>query len=197
MQYKVTLTHSERAYEGFFHLDRLTYRHSLYAGGLSQPITRELFQRGEAVVVLLYDLEAQQLVLVEQCRAGALAHFQDQQAWLLEPVAGMIDEGETAIEAAVREVKEEAGCTLEPDQFQFVGQFFPSPGGSSEILHLFAAAVSVANLPKFAGNQQEVEDIRLVTLDFQQARQAIEQGKLNVASTWIALQWFIYQYWGK
>jgi ADP-ribose pyrophosphatase len=197
MNYEVRLVSSERAYDGFFHLDRMTYAHSLYAGGMSPTITRELFQRGEAVVVLLYDLEAEKLLLVEQCRAGALAHYQDQQAWLLEPVAGMIDPQETALDAAVREVLEEAGVALQPELFQFIGQFFPSPGGSSEILHLFAVPVDIDSLPAFAGNQHEVEDIKLVTLDFVQAKQALEQAHFNVASTWIAVQWFIYQKWGQ
>ncbi|AHF01226.1 nucleoside diphosphate pyrophosphatase [Thiomicrospira aerophila AL3] len=197
MKYEVTLVNSERVYDGFFHLDRISYSHSLYAGGMSPDITRELFQRGEAVVVLLYDLAAEQLLLVEQCRAGALAHFQDQQAWLLEPVAGMIDPQETALDAAVREVLEEAGVALKPESFQYIGQFFPSPGGSSEILHLFAAPVDIHSLPAFAGNLHEVEDIKLVSLDFVQAKQALEQTRFNVASTWIAVQWFIYQKWGQ
>jgi ADP-ribose pyrophosphatase len=196
MNYNVQLISAERVYDGFFHLDQLHYCHSLYEGGMSKPITRELFQRGEAVVVLLYDLATQELVLVEQCRAGALAHFQDQQAWLLEPVAGMIDEGETPLDAAVREVLEEAGVTLAPDCFEFVGQFFPSPGGSSEILHLFVAPVNTQDLPAFAGNSHEVEDIKLIRLNFTKAKQAVAEGRFNVASTWIAIQWFMSQKWG-
>lgn len=193
MKYQIKLSQSERVYDGFFHLDRLRFSHSLYQGGMSQDISRELFQRGEAVVVLLYDLAAQQLILVEQCRAGALAHYQDQQAWLLEPVAGMIDQDEAPIDAAVREVFEEAGVSLGPDLFSYVGQFFPSPGGSSERLHLFAVPVDVRTLPQFAGNTAEVEDIKLIPLSFNEAKHRLVRSQFNVASTWIALQWFLYQ----
>jgi len=68
-------------------------------------VEREVFSRGEAVVVLLYDLALVKIVLVEHCRSGAVAHVlkdnKIDQAWLLEPVAGMIDLGESRIGACI------------------------------------------------------------------------------------------------
>ncbi|MBE0493358.1 MAG: NUDIX domain-containing protein [Thiomicrospira sp.] len=183
------------AYQGFFKIELVDYQHSLYQGGMSPKIRRELFNRGQAVVVLLYDLTKQCVVLIEQCRAGALEQAiisqHDHQAWLIEPVAGMIDEGETAQQACEREVLEEAGIALK--DFEYISQFYPSPGGSSEILHLYAAQLDSDQLAEFSGLEHEVEDIRIIKLAFSQAKQRLLNGEFNVASTIIGLQWLFFQ----
>ena len=46
---------SETVYKGFFKMTRSVVEHRLYNGGWSKPLVRELFQRGDAVGVLLYD----------------------------------------------------------------------------------------------------------------------------------------------
>lgn len=185
----------DSGYDGFFKIDLIDFKHTLYQGGWTGTIRRELFGRGQAVVVLLYDLNNQVAVLVEQCRAGALGHAhasgEAEQAWLLEPVAGMIDLGESAQQAAYREAREEAGVTL--DNLEYVCQFYPSPGGSDEILHLFAAEIDSADLPEYAGLAEDHEDIKIVRLPFNQARQQLLQGQFNVASTIIGLQWLLFQ----
>ncbi|MDG6778060.1 NUDIX domain-containing protein [Thiomicrorhabdus sp. zzn3] len=187
----IKINHIESGYDGFFKIELLDFKHTLYQGGWSHSIQRELFGRGQAVVVLLYDLQKQIVVLVEQCRAGALRHALDsgktEQAWLLEPVAGMIDAGETAEEAAHREAKEEAG--VEALSLEYVCQFYPSPGGSDEILHLFAAEVNAEDLPDYAGLDEDGEDIKIVPLPFDEASRKLQAGQFNVASTIIALQW--------
>lgn len=192
---KLVIHAKQRGYDGFFKINLIEFQHSLYQGGLSPNITRELFGRGQAVVVLLYDLSAQQLVLVEQCRAGALQHALDaddpNQAWLIEPVAGMIDDGETPLETCQRETREEAG--IEVSQFEYINQFYPSPGGSDEILHLYAAEIDASRVGQWSGLTEEVEDIRLVKIPFAQAKQQLLNGEYHVASTLIALQWLFFQ----
>lgn len=192
--YRLIVDDVSTAYKGFFRIDLVTFRHQTFQGALSKPLKRELFGRGQAVLVLLYDLHQRQVLLVEQCRAGALGHAQSgaaHQAWLLEPVAGMIDPGETPIEACQRETWEEAGCRV--SAFEFVCQFYPSPGGSDEILHLYAAQVDLSQLPALGGAADEDEDIRLHVLSFEAAYQGLMQGRFNVASTLIALQWLFFQ----
>lgn len=101
----------EIVYQGFFRLEQYTLKHTLFKGGWSQPITRELFRRGNCVGVLLYDPDRDEVVLIEQFRVGAV--FQPQRAWLVEIVAGAIEEGESAEEVAYREALEEAGCEIQ------------------------------------------------------------------------------------
>lgn len=195
MNKTLNILSTEQGYSGFFRIDILRYQHSLYVGGMSAEIDRELFGRGEAAVLLLYDLQAQTLVLIEQCRAGALVHAQKanspDKAWLIEPIAGMIDCGETAEQAAVREAKEEAGIDI--PAAEYICQFYPSPGGSDEVLHLFAAEIDIDAVADFAGLEEDVEDIKVLKVPFNEAKQNLLNGHYNVASTIIALQWLFFQ----
>jgi ADP-ribose pyrophosphatase len=192
---QIELSEKRRAYQGFFRIDVFRYRHSLYRGGMTPVIEREVFGRGQAVVVLLYDVLNETVVLIEQCRAGPLTWTDNQQAWLIEPVAGMIDQDETPLAACQREVEEEAGIRL--SEFEPICQFYPTPGGCSEILHLYAAQVDSRALADYGGLADEVEDIRILKIPFVQAKQRLLAGEFNVASTIIALQWLFFQRLGK
>lgn len=183
------------AYTGFFELKILQFKHVRYQGGWSKTFSRELFQRGQAVVVLLYDATEEQVVLVEQCRVGAVFNAQTsnqpEQAWLLEPVAGMIDSGESPEEAGIRETQEETGASI--SDLEYICQFYPSPGACNEILHLYAAHISIDSLSEYAGLASENEDIKVVKLSFSEAKQMLLNADFNVASTYIALQWLFFQ----
>ena len=182
-------------FNGFFQVNNLKFTHSLYQGGSSALVEREVFSRGQAVVVLLYDLALENIVLVEQCRAGAVDHALQNnrvdQAWLLEPVAGMIDLGESPIQACIRETKEETGLAI--SEVEYISQFYPSPGACDEILHLYASNIDSQLVNSHAGLETEDEDIRVVVLSFAQARKMLKKGQFNVATTYIAIQWLFYQ----
>ncbi|WP_319379644.1 NUDIX domain-containing protein [Thiomicrorhabdus sp.] len=195
MDKRIEMNESAAAFQGFFQIRRLKFRHSLYQGGMTPEIEREVFGRGEASVVLLYDSQAREVVLIEQCRAGAVERAIRENnlnnAWLLEPVAGMIDLGETPLEAGIREVREEAG--LEVSDLEYISKFYPSPGGSDEILHLFAVDIDVRLLPEFSGLEEDHEDIKIIRLDFEEAKRLMLEGCFNVATTYIALQWLFFR----
>ena len=83
----------ETLYRGFFSLDLYRFRHRLFNGGMSGEVKREIFERGHAAVLLPFDPERDEVVLVEQIRIAAFDTSES--PWLLEMVAGMIEEGET------------------------------------------------------------------------------------------------------
>ena len=89
----------ERVFDGFFAVDRVTFQHREFAGGWSEPFQREVFERGDAVGVLPYDPRADAFILIEQFRAGASRDAES--PWMLELVAGIVEEGEED-EAVVR-----------------------------------------------------------------------------------------------
>lgn len=197
MSQKKTLSiqSSSTVFKGYFELKSLTFKHSLFQGGHSNLVKREVFCRGPAVVVLLYDLINEKVVLVEQCRAGAienaLAVNDFNQAWLIEPVAGMIDEGESAIQACTREVFEETGADIL--ELEYINHFYPSPGACDEILHLYASNINSNQVASHAGLKEESEDIRVVILSFEEAKKKLLAGEFNVVTTYIALQWLFFQ----
>ncbi len=182
-------------YKGFFEFREVKLKHSLYQGGRSTVLSREIFNRNEAVVVLLYDLKNQKVILVEQFRAGAmrnaLASQQAENAWLIEPVAGMIDTGETAKAAGIRETEEEAGVQI--NNLEFIAKYYPSPGACDEILHLYAAEIDSSELQSHSGKADEHEDIKVIVMPFAEAKQKLMQAEFNVASTFLALQWLFFQ----
>jgi len=177
----------EVLWQGFFRVERLTLTHRLFAGGWTPLLQRELFLRGDAVGVLLFDPALEELVLVEQFRVGAFAA--GQRPWLLELVAGMIDAGETPEQVALRECEEEAGCR--PRRLIPITRYFSSPGGSDEQIWLYCGLVSAASLSGVYGLDSEHEDIRVVRLSLDDAEQAMQAGRLNNAMTLIALQWLL------
>jgi len=177
-------------YQGFFRLERYTLRHTLFQGGWSQPIQRELFRRGNCVAVLLYDPDRDAVVLIEQFRVGAVLN--PDRAWLIEIVAGAIEEGETAEEVAYRESVEEAGCEIQ--SLMEIQQFYTTPGGCSERITLFCGKVDSRGIGGVHGLDDEDEDIMVTVLGVEEAFALLEAGKIESGIPIIALQWlYIYR----
>ena len=175
---------SER-YSGFFRINRYRLRHRLFAGGWSGVIEREVFERGHAVGVLPYDPVADSLVLIEQFRIGALAAGMS--PWLIEVVAGIVEEGETPEEVARRETQEEAG--LEIQALMPMCRYLVSPGGSSESVRLYCGRVDSRGAGGIHGLAEEHEDIRVDRVAYGEAMRLLEEGRVTNSVSLIALQW--------
>ncbi|MDH3221485.1 MAG: NUDIX domain-containing protein, partial [Gammaproteobacteria bacterium] len=111
MKYRWTLAKHRTLFEKYFRLDEYSISHELFAGGSSPVFTREIFERGVVVAVLPYDPRRGKVVLIEQFRAGAIHDAEG--PWLVECVAGVIEDGESEQQVALRECVEEAGCTID------------------------------------------------------------------------------------
>ena len=172
-------------YKGFFELEELSVRHRLFGGGWSDTFSRELFKRGHAVVVIPYDPRRDEVVLIEQFRVGALEDGRS--PWLLELVAGIVEEGESDEDVANREAQEEAGCeikALEP-----VCEYWVSPGGTNETIAIYCGWVDTEGVGGIHGLPHENEDIRVEVVSSEVAFAALEDGTINNAASIIALQW--------
>ena len=181
----VEILQQQSVYSGFFRLERYTIKHTLFAGGWSRPISRELFRRNDCVAVLLYDPQRDAVVMLEQFRIGAILH--EHEPWLLEIVAGAIEEGETAREVACRESLEEAGC--EVLELEEIMQFYTTPGGSSERITLYYAQVDSSQLGGVHGLVAEDEDILVSVIPAEQVFQLLTERKIVSAIPILALQW--------
>ncbi|MDO9141941.1 MAG: NUDIX domain-containing protein [Methylobacter sp.] len=195
-QFKVF--NKESVYQGFFRVEKYRLKHTLFGGGWSTEITRELFMRGSCVAVLLYDPDADKVVLIEQFRAGALLN--PDKAWLVEIVAGAIEEGESAEDVAYRESLEEAGCEIQ--KLLLINEFYTTPGGSSERISLFCGKVDSSEVGGIHGLDHEDEDILVSAVAFDQAYRMLEKGEIESAIPIIAIQWLalnrqkLKQQWG-
>jgi ADP-ribose pyrophosphatase len=172
------------AYDGFFQIKQLTLKHRVFAGGWSGLMQRELFKRHPVGAVLPYDPIRDEVVLIQQFRVGALSQ---ENPWLLELVAGIIEPDESIEEMIHREAKEEAGLKLL--ELIKLYQYWVSPGGSSENLTLYCGRVDSTNANGIHGMVEEHEDIKVITMPTEQAIDSIKNGLINNAATIIALQW--------
>src|SRR5512139_2479671 len=172
-------------HQDFFRMEKFRLRHRLFSGEMSAPISRELFERGHAAALLLYDPQRDEVVLLEQFRIGALEAPGG--PWLLEIVAGVIDRDETPEEVARREALEESGCEVQ--ELEFICEYLVSPGGTSERISLYCGRVDSSHAGGIHGLAEESEDIRVSAVLFTQAWQWLEEGIINSASPIIAMQW--------
>jgi ADP-ribose pyrophosphatase len=173
-------------YQGVFRMMRYHLRHKRFDGDWSNVFTREVMERKSAAGVLPYDPILDQVILIEQFRPGALNHPENG-PWLLEIVAGVYDESETPAEVAKRESVEEAGSDI-LDLHQ-ICEYFVSPGGSDEYLHLFIGRVDASNAGGIHGLPEENEDIRTFAVSADEAFTMLQEGKIKTSPAIIALQW--------
>lgn len=182
---RVEILEKTTPFKGYFQVDRYRLRHRKFDGGWTEEMTREIFERGHAAAVLLYDPGRDRVVLIEQFRPGAYAAGME--PWLVEIVAGIIEPGETPEAVARREAEEEAGCSL--GELLPIGRYLVTPGGSSESVTLFCGRVDSRGAGGIHGLDHEHEDIRVVALDRQEALDRLAAGKVTNLIAAAALQW--------
>lgn len=122
-----------------------------------------------AVMILLCEVEGKEHIIYEQ-RAFTLKH---QPGDICFP-GGKIDEGETPVEAAVREVSEELG--VEKSEIEVIGEmdYFISPYGA--IMYPFVGRLNTKNINP---NKDEVDHIFMVPLEFLENNQP-EVHEINI-----------------
>jgi len=172
-------------YQGVFRLVQLRLRHRTFDGGWSDTFMREVLERKSAVAILPYDPILDQVVLIEQFRAGALASPDG--PWLLEIVAGIYDGDDVPRDVAIREADEEAGCKIL--DIHPICEYFVSPGGATEQLSLFVGRIDASNAGGIFGLDYENEDIRAFTVPCAEAFNLLKTGKIKTSPAIIALQW--------
>lgn len=187
--------------DGFLRVDEVAFQFRRYDGNWSGPQTHEVMHRGDAVAVLPYDRDLRRFVLVEQFRVATVRNDLPSEGRLLEICAGGIEQGETALDAARRELYEETGYDLAgPDiatqiknleRFTHVATVYPSPGGSTERIHIYVVHVRTAERSGVGGGSRaRGEDVRAVFMAPSEIYGKIDAGELMDAKLIAAVQWY-------
>lgn len=156
------------------------------ANGQMQEHKAEVYFRPDAAALLLYNELDQKFLLTRQFRLPTYLN-QNANGYLIEACAGLIDEGETPEQAIVREAEEELGCKVQDPEF--IGAYYMSAGGITEYLHLFMAPYDTnAKRGKGGGLPEEGEEIEIIEVTFNEARQMLKNHQLNDAKTVMLLQ---------
>ncbi|GHX20361.1 MutT/nudix family protein [Vibrio cholerae] len=183
------ILNKETLFKGFFRMVKYRFKHKRFAGGWSEPVEREMFERGHAAAMLPYDPIRDQVVIIEQIRVGALEHAQP---WQLEIVAGVIDTDESAEQVVRRESVEEAGLTV--GRIKKITSYYPSSGGCSEKLDVFIGEVDCSQAGGIHGLDCEGEDIKVHVMSRTEAYQLVKDGRIENGASIIALQWLALNY---
>jgi GDP-mannose pyrophosphatase NudK len=173
---------SERVlFSGRFPLSRIAAKLE-ESDGTRRAVDFEVYRHGPAAAALLYDASRGCVLLVRQFRLGA--HLADGALDTLEICAGMLDGDEPEV-CARREAEEEAGVVIGEMAFAF--DFYPSPGGSSEIIHCFFAAYRSTDRMGPGGGVDADEHVEVVELPVDAALKMIETGAIRDGKTIAAL----------
>lgn len=181
----VKLLSQRDLYKGFFRMTEYRFKHRLFEGGWSEEVKREVFERGNAGVLLAYDPKRDEVVLIEQIRIPA--YETSETPWLLEVVAGMVEQGESPEDVVRREAQEEAGVVV--GRCEPIVSYLSSPGGTSERMHVYVGEVDATTAKGIHGLACENEDIRVHVVSREQAYCWVEEGVIDNAASVIALQW--------
>ncbi len=187
MNYSWKVIDHEILFQGYFRMEKFHLQHEKYEGGWTEVFQRELFERGSAVAVLLFDPFLDKVVLIEQFRVGGVGTLD--KPWMKEIVAGIIEQGESDHEVAKRESVEEAGCEIL--KMEKITQFYVSPGGTTEQCIVYCGMVDSVGVGGVFGLEHEFEDIRVEVVSILQAEAWLKDGTINSAASIIALQWLL------
>ena len=173
----VQLIEQHKRFQGYFAVQEIRLTHDLHEGGRTAPMKREGFLMGDAVVLLPWDPVRDRVMVIEQFRVAPYLRG-DPQPWLLEPIAGRVDAGESVETAILREAQEEAALTI--TRLHPCFNYYPSPGAAGEFLYQF---IGIADLPDditgIHGLDTEAEDIRSHLLDRAHLSALVDQGQIS------------------
>jgi ADP-ribose pyrophosphatase len=144
-------------------------------------------ERGHAVAVLGHDPKRDEVVLVNEFRPGVL--IAGEYPYRDNLVAGAIEKNETAVEAAIREMQEEAGLTLRDPEIIHPGAYVSS-GGTSEKITVVYGTVNTSGAGGVHGAANENEDTLAVILPAQVFIDRVRSGEINDFKTLLAGYWF-------
>jgi ADP-ribose pyrophosphatase len=176
--------------DGFLKVNRYEFAADKHQGG-TQFIVREVMERGHAVGVLGYDPQRDKIVLVSEFRPGCFVVGDD--AYAENVVAGVIAPGETAVAAAIREMREEAGLELRNPVLVHPGAYVSS-GGTSEKIAIVVGVIDASQAGGVHGDPNEAEDILTVVLSRQDFLDRARRAEINDLKTLVAAYWLAENY---
>lgn len=170
--------------DNWYILKKYTYELQRRDGSWQQQ-EREVYDRGNGAVILLYNKIKNSIILIRQFRMPV--YINGYSDFLIEAAAGLLENAspETRI---IAEAEEETGFKV--DKIQKVFEAFMSPGSVTEKLHFYIAEYSDNNRQNAGGGlKDEGEDIEVLEWPFSKAIDAINTGEIVDGKTIMLIQY--------
>jgi GDP-mannose pyrophosphatase NudK len=182
---KITIQKTELLSDNWYLLNKVTFDYEMDAQ-VSETQVREVYDRGNGAVILLYNSIQKTVVLTRQFRLPTYLNG-NSSGMVIEACAGLLDT-ENPEECIIRETEEETGYRL--SSVKKVFQSYMSPGSVTEILHFFIGEYhSDMKVSDGGGLAEEHENIEVLEYPFNEAYQMIASGEITDAKTIMLLQY--------
>ena len=147
----------------YLHGDKVIYREHVKAGNAS---------------VILPITDDGKVIMIQEARTpiGKV---------ILALPAGMIEEGEEAEKAAIRELEEETGYLA--SNIEFLREYHPSVGYSDEKITIYLAS----NMVKTKQRLDDEEEINVIEIPIEEVIQMLDKNEIITASSTIALMHYL------
>lgn len=181
----ITILKNELLSDNWYFLNKVTFDYKMDTQE-SETQVREVYDRGNGAVILLYNAAKKTVVLTRQFRLPTYLNG-NISGMVIEACAGLLD-SENPEECIIRETEEETGYRLSAVKKVF--QSYMSPGSVTEILHFFIGEYqSEMKVSDGGGVADEHENIEVLEYPFDIAYQMIFSGEIIDAKTIMLLQY--------
>ena len=185
LQPKITIQKTELLSDNWYLLNKVTFDYKM-GDQDSETQVREVYDRGNGAVILLYNSTNKTVVLTRQFRLPTYLNG-NSSGMVIEACAGLLD-AENPEECIIRETEEETGYRL--SSVKKVFQSYMSPGSVTEIIHFFIGEYQPnMKVSDGGGLAEEHENIEVLEYPFQEAYQMIASGEIIDAKTIMLLQY--------
>ena len=181
----ITIQKTELLSDNWYFLNKVTFDYKMEEQD-SETQVREVYDRGNGAVILLYNSAKKTVVLTRQFRLPTFLNG-NTSGMVIEACAGLLDT-ENPEECIIRETEEETGYRL--SSVKKVFQSYMSPGAVTEILHFFIGEYQPEmKVSEGGGLAEEHENIEVLEYSFNEAYQMIASGEITDAKTIMLLQY--------
>jgi len=182
---KVRNIKTELLSDNWYTLNKITFEYEKEDGSWETQI-REAYDRGNGAAILLYNKDKGTVILTRQFRMPTYVNG-NEDGMMIEVCAGLLD-GDHPEDCIKKEVEEETGYKV--DNVQKVFESYMSPGSVTEILHFFIGQYTEdMKISEGGGAEDESENIEVLEMDFIEALDMIQTGKIKDSKTIMLLQY--------